>query len=108
MKGSGTTAGGVVRPGEWAEYDGLRISFPSFVRSGTFKIVRNPGHPLIWIAFVVMVSGLAWRLLFYRQEVVLWRDEAGRTWLSGRFDYFRRLHAGWLAGLAVDFAGVAE
>lgn len=99
---------GVVRPGEWAEYDGLRISFPSFVRSGTFKIVRNPGHPLIWIAFVVMVSGLAWRLLFYRQEVVLWRDEAGRTWLSGRFDYFRRLHAGWLAGLAVDFAGVAE
>ena len=96
---------GFIKPGEWADYDGLSISFPSFIRSGEFQIVRNPGHPFIWIAFIMMGLGLAWRLLFYRKELVLWRDDAGRTWLAGRFDYYPKLHEGWLARLAAEFKG---
>ena len=96
---------GVVKPGEWAEYDGLSISFPSFIKSGDFQIVRNPGNPFIWIAFIMMGVGLGWRLLFFRKELVLWQDDAGRTWLAGHFDYYPKLHAGWLASLAEEFKG---
>lgn len=96
---------GVVKQGEWANYDGLSISFPSFSRSADFQIVRNPGHPLIWVAFIAMGLGLVWRLLFYRKEVVLWQDEAGQIWLSGRSDYYPRLHDGWLISLVEDFKG---
>ena len=53
----------------------------------------------------MMGLGLAWRLLFYRKELVLWQDGAGRTWLAGRFDYYPKLHAHWLAGLAAEFKG---
>ena len=96
---------GVVKPNEWAEYDGLSISFPSLTRTGSFQIVRNPGNPLIWTAFLMMGAGLAWRLLLYRRDVVLWRDGEGRMWLSGRTDYHRKLHANWLASLAGTFRG---
>lgn len=96
---------GAVKPGAWADFDGMSISFPSFVQSGNFHIVRNPGHPFIWTAFIVMGLGLAWRLLFYRKEIALWQDDAGRAWLSGRFDYYPKLNAGWLASLAEEFKG---
>lgn len=96
---------GIVKQGEWAEYDGLRLSFPSFIRFGDFKIVRNPGHPFIWAAFILMGFGLVWRLLFYRKELALWRDETGNIWLSGHGDYYPRLHAEWLAYLAEKFKG---
>lgn len=96
---------GLLKPGQWAAFDGLGISFPSFTRSGEFRIVRNPGHPMIWTAFVVMGLGLAWRLFFYRKEVALWQDAAGRTWVCGRADYFPKLHAAWLASLADRFKG---
>ncbi len=96
---------GLLKPGEWADFDGLSISFPSFVKSAEFRVVRNPGNPLLWAAFIVMGLGLAWRLLWYRKEVVLWQDEAGRTWLSGHCDYFPKLHTVWLASLAEQFKG---
>ncbi len=98
---------GLLKPGEWAAFDGLAISFPSFTRSGEFRIARNPGHPMIWMAFAVMGLGLAWRLFFHRKEVALWRDAAGCTWVCGRADYFPKLHAAWLASLADRFQGVA-
>lgn len=96
---------GLVKPGEWAQFDGLSIAFPSFVRSAEFRVFRNPGDPAIWTAFAMMILGLAWRLLYYRKEVLLWRDGAGRTWLSGRADYYPKLHAAWLASLAGQFEG---
>ncbi|MDH4235216.1 MAG: cytochrome c biogenesis protein ResB, partial [Gallionella sp.] len=96
---------GVIKQGEWAEYDGLSISFPSFVKSGDFRIVRNPGHPYIWASFILMGAGLVWRLLFYRKELALWQDDTGRTWLSGHGDYYPKLHAEWLASLTEEFKG---
>lgn len=103
MRGRIPVYTGLVRPGAWAEFDGMSISFPSFVKTGSFQIVRNPGNPFIWTAFAAMVLGLAWRLLLYRKEVVLWRDDASRTWLSGSADYYRKLHAGWIDSLAERF-----
>lgn len=99
---------GVIKQGEWAAYDGLSISFSSLSRSGDFKIVRNPGHPFIWAAFILMGIGLVWRLLYYRKELALWQDETGNTWLSGHGDYYPRLHAEWLAGLAEKFKGQSQ
>ena len=98
---------GAVKPGQWAEYDGLRLSFPSYVKSGDFQIVRNPGHPFIWTAFIMMGAGLVWKLFFYRKQVTLWQDDAGRTWLAGHFDYYPQLHADWLVNLADQFQGPA-
>jgi len=103
MRGRIPVYTGLVRPGAWAEFDGMSISFPSFVKTGNFLIVRNPGNPFIWTAFIAMMLGLAWRLLWYRKEVVLWRDDAGRNWLSGSADYYRKLHAGWIDSLAERF-----
>ena len=94
---------GVVKPGEWAGFDGLSISFPSFVKSGVFQIVRNPGNAMIWSAFILMGLGLVWRLFFYHREVALWQDAAGRAWLTGRADYYPKLQAQWLASLAEQF-----
>lgn len=102
MRGRIPVYSGLVKPGAWVDYDGLSISFPSFVRSGDFRVVSNPGHPFIWVAFVMMCLGLAWRLLFYRKDVALWRDGSGRLWLCGRFDYFPKLNAAWLTGLAEE------
>ncbi len=103
MRGRLLVYTGVVKPGEWAEFDGLGVSFPSFRRTGDFQIVRNPGNPMIWSAFILMGLGLAWRLFFYRKEVALWQDEVGRHWLSGRADYYPALHGAWLDCLAGDF-----
>lgn len=98
---------GLVKPGEWLDYDGLRLSFPSFARWGDFRVVSDPGYPLIWAAFIMLGIGLVWKLLFYRKEVVLWRDGEGRFRLAGRFAYYQKLHAGWLASLARKFGGGA-
>lgn len=91
---------GVVKPGERADYDGMSLMFPASAKFGDFRIVSHPGHPLIWGAFIMMGLGLVWRLLFYRKEVLLWQDGERRTWLTGRFDYYQKLHAAWLEGLA--------
>ena len=99
---------GVVKPGEWADYDGMSISFPAFARFGEFRIVRHPGYPLIWTAFIMMGFGLIWKLLFYRKEVSLWQDGEGRTWLTGRADYCQKLHVDWLESLAGKFGGRAS
>ena len=94
---------GLIKSGESARFDGLSLSFPSFARSAEFRIFRNPGNPVIWTAFVVMLAGLAWRLIFYRKELVLWRDEQGRSWLTGRADFYPKLNAAWLERLAERF-----
>ncbi len=94
---------GIVRQGEWADFDGMRISFPTFARWGDFKIVNNPGALYIWIAFIMMGVGLVWKLLFYRRELLLRQDGVGSVWLAGHFDYYPKLNANWLENVAEKF-----
>ncbi len=66
---------GLLKEGEVAEFDNLRITFPEIKYRGDFKFVKNPGFMLIWTAFAMMITGLIWRFLFYRKEVLIIKDK---------------------------------
>lgn len=83
---------GIIRPGEEANFEGLRLSFPEFKYFGVFRIVKNPGFAYIWVAFILFCAGLVWRLLFYRREVVIIRADEGIS-LYSNSDYHHRLFA---------------
>lgn len=93
---------GLLKSGEVAEYEGLRLSFPEFKYWGMFRIVKNSGFAFIWIAFVLFIGGLAWRFLFYKREVAIVR-EASALYLHGNSDYYHRLFEDRLKMLAGVF-----
>jgi hypothetical protein len=82
--------GGILKPGEEAYFEGLKLSFPEFKYWGQFRIVKNPGFIYIWIAFVLFGTGLVWRLLFYRREIAVVR-EGDALYLYGNSDYYHGL-----------------
>lgn len=90
---------GLIRPAEEAQFEGLRLSFPEVRYWGEFRIVRDPGFTFVWISFVLFASGLVWRLLFYRREMVVIR-EGGSVYLYGSSDYYPRLFEDRLMMLA--------
>lgn len=67
-------------------FDGLALSFPEIKYNGTFQIVRDPGVWLIWAAFILMGTGLLWKLLFYRKEVAV-STFGDKTYLYVNSDY---------------------
>lgn len=81
---------GLLKPGEVAEYEGLRLSFPEFKYWGMFRIVKNSGFVFIWIACVLFIGGLAWRFLFYKREVAV-IDEGDGVYLYGSSEYYPKL-----------------
>lgn len=81
---------GLIRPGEEAYYEGLRLSFPTFNYWGTFRITKNPGLVYIWIAFFLFVAGLTWSSLFYREEIIVIKEDDTLT-LFGICQYYPRL-----------------
>jgi len=62
---------GLIREGEAADFDSLKISIEEVKYWGDLKVVKNPGFPWIWAAFIMMVSGLIWRFFFCRKEIVI-------------------------------------
>lgn len=90
---------GFIKPGEEALFEGLRLSFPEMRYWGEFKIVKDPGFPFIWTAFILFVTGLVWRLVFYKREVVVIR-KADEVYLYGNSDYYHRLFENRLMMLA--------
>lgn len=54
-----------------AYFDGLGLSFPEIKYNGVFRVIRDPGEWLIWMALILMVAGLIWKLLFYRREIAV-------------------------------------
>lgn len=90
---------GILKPGEEAYFEGLRLSFPEFKYWGQFKIVRNPGFIYIWIAFMLFITGLVWRLLLYRREFAV-VQEGEALFLYGNSDYYHRLFEDRLRMLA--------
>lgn len=81
---------GILKPGEEAYFEGLRLTFPEFKYVGGFKIVKNPGFVYIWTSFILLGVGLAWRLLYYRREVFIVKEREG-IYLYGGCDYYHRL-----------------
>lgn len=81
---------GVLKAGEEAQFEGLRLSFPEFKYWGMFRIVKNPGFLFIWVAFILFGIGLLLRLMYYRREIVVSSESTG-IYLYGNSDYYHNL-----------------
>ena len=81
---------GILKPGEMANYEGLKLSFPEFKYWGEFRVVDNRGLLFIWTAFILFGIGLVWRLIFYRREIVVIK-EGDNICLYGNSDYYEKL-----------------
>lgn len=90
---------GGIRPKEEAVFEGLRLSFPEIRYWGEFRIIRDPGFTIIWIAFVLFGIGLVLRLLFYKREVFV-VEKDGVVHLYGSSDYYHRLFEDGFAAFA--------
>jgi hypothetical protein len=66
----------VLRSGETFEYEGLKLGFPEIHYWGEFTIVRDPGAPLLLLAYVAGLAGLLVKVRGRRAEVE-WRLEPG-------------------------------
>lgn len=81
---------GLLKPGEEAEFESLKLSFPEMRYWGEFRIVKDPGFLFIWTAFTLFATGLVWRLIFYKLEVVVVR-EGDEIYLYGNSDYYHNI-----------------
>lgn len=93
---------GVVPLGSSVSFDGLRLEFPELRRSGQVRVLRDPGAPWVFAAFLMGIAGLAFRLLWHRREVAgLVVSEGGDATLhvGAEADVFRHLHWARLRGL---------
>jgi len=61
----------VLRQGQSIEFEGLLLSFPEIQYWGEFAIVRDPGAPVLFIAFVMALAGLLLKIGGGRAEA-LW------------------------------------
>ncbi|MCL4079187.1 cytochrome c biogenesis protein ResB [Coriobacteriia bacterium Es71-Z0120] len=95
----------LVRIGEPVEVPRLTLEFPGLRHYGVFRVVRDPVAPVVAIAVVLVVVGVALRLAFPRTEALFVADGAsGRV--SVRSDFYgtrldvaerivRRLERSW-------------
>ena len=83
---------GVLRPGEAASWDGGRLVLEEVRYWVALQVIAERGGGLLIAGFVFGISGLVWRLLWYRREVALsWDDQEFR--ITGRGEYFsQRFH----------------
>lgn len=66
--GDTTIAKQFVRPNESIDVGRFHLSFPKMVYWGQFKIIHNPGLIFIWLGFLAGLTGLVWRLVFFRKD----------------------------------------
>jgi hypothetical protein len=69
--------------GERFEFEGLKISFPEIRYWGEFSIVRDPGAPVVFLAYLLGLFGLLLKLGGKRAEITWQSDVGGRTILRG-------------------------
>lgn len=90
---------GLIKQGEEAGFEGLRLSFPEIRYWGEFRIVKDPGFVFTWTAFIFFGVGLTWRLLFYKKEIVVIK-KGDAVYLCGNSDYYPDLFENRLRKLA--------
>ncbi len=66
--GNTTITSRFVRPNESIDVGRFHLSFPKMVYWGQFKIIHNPGLIFIWLGFLAGLTGLVWRLVFFRKD----------------------------------------
>lgn len=85
---------GTLLPGETARFEGYSLSFPDLRYYGEFRIIRDPGAPVIFGALLLACTGLALRLFYYRKEILaLLSTGNGQQvlYLGGRSEYYQKL-----------------
>ena len=92
VRGKMSVYSGLIGLRDEAYFDGLGLSFPEIKYNGAFKVVKDPGEWLVWAGFVLMGTGLIWKLLFYRREVSV-NVFGGKVYLSTYSDYYGELNA---------------
>lgn len=83
---------GTLRPGEAVSWDGGRLVLEEIRYWVAFQVVAERGGGLLIAGFILGITGLVWRLLWYRREVALsWDDSELR--ITGRGEYYsHRFH----------------
>jgi hypothetical protein len=80
-------ARGVLHRGETLLFEGGSVRLEDVRYWAGFLVVSERGGWILILGFAIGVSGITWRLLLHRRELVLrWDDESVR--LAGRADFF--------------------
>jgi cytochrome c biogenesis protein len=97
-------SGGLVAGRSWTASDGLRIAFDSLGSYAGVTVRRDPGAPIVWLSFAVLVAGLVTTFYLPRRRVWARVGPGGEVRLVARADRFvnlRREFAALLADLAI-------
>lgn len=78
---------GLMLPGQKVAVDGQTLAFPEIRYWGEFRVIRNPGLPIIWLGFWVGSLAVVWRLFFYQRQITFALREDGRLIMTWKFDY---------------------
>ncbi|MBI5893132.1 MAG: cytochrome c biogenesis protein ResB [Deltaproteobacteria bacterium] len=60
-----------LKPNEWMDIEGYKISFSMPEYWAQFNVVRDPGARIVFLGFILICIGITQRLLFYRQEILI-------------------------------------
>lgn len=60
-----------LKPNEWMDIEGYKLSFSMPEYWAQFNVVRDPGSRVIFLGFIFICIGITQRLLFYRQEILI-------------------------------------
>lgn len=76
-----------IRPGQFMEFDGMKLVFEDLTYWLKFYVVRERGLWMVYSGFALMVAALILRFGFYRRDIkgVM---EAGVLHMAGRGEYF--------------------
>lgn len=102
---------GLVRPGEAARFGEYTLRFDHLRRWYGFAVVQDPGIPLVYLGFVLIVPGLVLIYLLSPREVTLRirrEGEGAVAELSGRSDRFPVLFREEFTAFADNLATILE
>lgn len=84
----------ILRPGERIKLNGEEIAWvelPYWVR---FYVVRERGLYIVYSGFILAITGLIWRLIFYRKEIkgiIKCKDNKVILILGGKAEFYKAL-----------------
>ncbi|MCK5690212.1 hypothetical protein KAI87_13130, partial [Myxococcota bacterium] len=65
-------------------FDGYSLRFPQINRGADIRVYKNPGHTILWLAFLFFIVALLWRLLFPTRRIwIFFSDEGTKAQIKG-------------------------
>ncbi len=101
LKNGALFASGIIRPGEYIQFDGIQLVFEDYSYWVKFYVVKEHGLWVVYAGFVLMLAALVMRFLFFRRDIRgIISDEGVLIGGKGEFfpalfeDEFRRITEG--------------